>query len=122
MASKRCNPAEDTSNSPSRVLLLETVNRRNGQKDSHWFIRLTTLALIMSRCSDRVYFITSLVCNHFFFFFPSFSHQIMGLHHYQRLPFLKAIMKRQYHLVLGRLPSTSLPVSNIYPVQFLSSW
>ncbi|XP_071609542.1 actin filament-associated protein 1 isoform X3 [Heliangelus exortis] len=36
-------------------------------------------------------------------------HQIMGLHHYQHLPSLKAIMKRQCHLVLERLLNTSLP-------------
>lgn len=42
----------------------------------------------------------------------------MGLHHCQPLPFLKAIMKRQCHLVLGRLLSTSLPVSKIFPGSF----
>lgn len=137
------HPIQRTTSNSFRALTLEIVKVKNSYivKYVNWMAMLVTLCmyvcvhiiynqpyeLIMSRCSDHVYFNTLLLLNYFnyfliYSFFPSFSHQIMGLRLYRHLPFPKAIMKRQCRLVLGRLLNISLPVSSIYPDYFHSNW
>lgn len=100
---------------PSRALPLEIVSIRNSHKS-----RVHEAGCIGTD-HDQMFcpcLIEHLVGLNHFFLFCSFSHQIMGLHHCQHLPFLRAITKRRCRLVLGRRLSTSLPVSKIFPGRF----